>query len=210
MNDGFLSYLLLLTSAILLASGWKEALARDVKTPALIMFYFTWCAGLFWTVPIFRNGYAQGVCVAILLLLAGVARRTRPVDLFYLAASGGLIGAAGCFIRGLYASDPVLILYDPTIDIALVCAVLAWTVSRETTHQAAVVTLVLLMVDVAGAREALSSPGLTYTLAAPAFQDGWWLALCAARILSLAGEWIVRMLSSGSRRLMLWMRGLRR
>jgi len=210
MNDGYLSYLLMLTSAILLASGWKNVLAREVSARELITFYTAWCAGLFFLIPITSNAYVQGVYVAILLLLAGVARRTRLAELAYLALAGILIGAVGYFIHVLYTTDPVLILYDPTIDIALVCAVLAWTVTQEASHQGAVIAIALLIRDMAGSCQVASSHDLICKLGDSALQDGWWVAVCTSRVLSVASEWLVRICLSGSRRLLIWMRGLRR
>jgi len=210
MNDGYLSYLLILTSAILLASGWNHIFVRDIKVQELIVFYAVWCSGLFFHIPITAGRYVQGTYLAILLLLAAVSRRDKPSELSYLAVSGILIGAVGYYIHVLYTSDPVLILHDPTIDIALVCAVLAWTVSREASHQAAVVSIALLIMDMAGARQAASAHDLDYKLGDSAFQDGWWVAICASRGLSITGEWFVRLCTSGSKRLLIWLRGLRR
>jgi hypothetical protein len=209
MNDGYLSYLLMLISAILLVSGWKNILAREVKAQELIIFFTAWIIGLTFVIPITASGMLQGVYVALMLLLMRTLCRTSRGEGSYLAAAGVLIGMVGYFVHVLYESDPVLILYDPTIDIALVCGVLAWTVTRDVSLQASVITISLLILDIAAAWQT-GSTMTTFRLGDLAFQDSWWGAVCTSKLLTITGELLIRISSYGGKRLMLWMRSLRR
>lgn len=189
MNDGVLSMIILLITIILLLCGWREDLARGFTRRGLLIFFTTWCVGMFVVIPVGPTVVMQGVYLALGLILLRLLFSAQLGTVIYITVAGLMSGVIGYFIQQLYMADPVLLVIDPAFDIAIIIGFLAWAVSRQTFPQLAVLTVAWLTIEAAGLRTATwQSP---IHLGSLGFQDRWWLTVGVARAITVGGALIV-------------------
>jgi len=205
MNDGYMSYLLLLTTVVLLASGWKTTLVGSISRRKILLFLMTWITGLFYVIPFGTDIQVQGLYLSVLLLLLHSMGRVTFTQGTFMITAGILTGLISYCLHTLYRIDPVLIVYDPTLDISVAVGLIAWLVSRSVWQQAVVWTLACVISEVAS----LIAGDITY-LGSPAFQDSWWIAFGVARVLSIIRDVFVRLFLLAGKRVSLWTRALRK
>lgn len=198
MNDGVLSMIILLIAIILLLCGWREDLTRGISRRELLVFFTIWCIGMFVTIPLGPAAVMQGVYVALGLVLLRFLFSAELGTVFYMIAAGLMSGLIGYLFQHLYMSDPVLLIFDNKIDIAMIIGFLAWAVSRQTLPQLAVLTVAWLTIEAVGLRSVDWHTPIH--LGSPGFQDRWWLTVGFARVLTLGGALTVWSFQAGFRR----------
>lgn len=204
MNEGYLSYMLLLVTIILLASGWQRSLAKDIPLRQLSLFLAVWMTGLFFTVPVSQGIYVQASFVAHLLVLFSWLRNSRFASICYTTAASVLSGLISHMLLVLYRLDPILLIFDSRIDRALIIGLFAWTISRRLLVQAAVITIASLLGEVTV--QLADASRVPLLICGPEFQDQWWIALYTAMILTLASESLLRLAAAISKKLPRWTR----
>jgi len=205
MNDGYVSYILIVVTIVLLSSGWRHNLAGTASRAELALFFFAWMSGLFYTIPIGTEVRIQGVYIALALLLFGAFRRMSRADAAYAVVSGVLAGLIGYCLHLLFRIDPVLILHDPKTDIAAAVGLIAFLVSGSVYQQAVVWSVACVIIDILTGSDASSA-----WLGKGAFQDSWWIAFLSARALSILRELAVSAATHAVKRMASWMRFLRK
>lgn len=205
MNEGYLSYILLLVTVILLGSGWQRSLARDIPIRQLVLFIMIWITGLIFALPINEEIYVQASSAALLLVLIAWLRSTTMASLIYILTASLLTGLISHMMLVLYRLDPVLLIFEPRIDRALIVGLFAWMISRRLLQQAAVITIASWLGETA---THLTDSWRIYPLllGGPDFQDLWWIALYTAKILTIVSDSLAHLTAAISRKLPWWTR----
>ncbi|MBD2861332.1 hypothetical protein [Paenibacillus oceani] len=190
MNAGFLSWILILVTFILLASGWKTFLLRGVSYQAILTFFAAWCVASRFDVSMGKGWAVNGVIVPLLILIGAALWRQRSF-------LGGLHGLSfGLFLASVYYLlkhmgdiDPFFLPSRVTFGAALILALLAAILVRKPEDQIACLSFALLCGSalygyVHKGQSAMPFAGLP-------FQDEWWLAVGSARLMSSAAETVV-------------------
>lgn len=183
MNAGYLSFVLIVVSLILFASGWKDIIIRGIAHSSLLLFFVAWFLLFHWS---FEWNGVRIYGTAPLLLAVSVIVFSRSYESFqrlHALSVGLLIGSVYFFLRETLHLIPALILYSNTVTIACIAGGLAAFTLRRPTVQIAAVSLGLVTGE---GMYAYSHHNQAYVgLGGAAFQDLWWLTVFAARGCSL-------------------------
>ncbi|PYI54957.1 YphA family membrane protein [Paenibacillus flagellatus] len=187
MNPGFLCWILICISLILLASGWKRTLLRDIPDPAIVLFFVGWCALGRLQLPLTGYGQANGIVLLLAVVVAAVWARQRTALAGLHAVSFGLFLASVYYLlKHLGEVDPFFLPYRSGTGTSCVLGLIAALLVRRPQDQIACISFAMLVGSALYAivhreRYGVSFGGLT-------FQDDWWMAIFAVRLLSVAGE----------------------
>lgn len=205
MNAGYLSYVLLIVTIILLSFGWKENLVGSLSRNRIAVFFVCWISGWFYTIPVGADILIQGVYLGVVAVLIYTFRRVTFVHGVYLFTAGALGGVISYCLHVLYRIDPVMIVHDPALDIALVIGVIASLASRSVWQQAMVWSLACVASEVISVMA-----GEINHLGSGFFQDDWWVAGLTARLLTMIFDLVGKLYGQASRVFTLWVRALRK
>lgn len=209
MNPGFLTFILISITLILLASGWKPMLLPEIPHYAIVLFFTAWClSGLFHFR--LRDGIEINGTVVVLFVSAMpvvLDRRPFVTRLHYVSLSL-FLASVYYLLKHLGDLDPFFLPYRSWVSSALVTAMLTAVLVRKAKDQIACISLALLC---GCALYRLVHPERsTVPFGGLQFQDEWWLTVLAARMIVLAGEYAAASVRNVSKSIMDRWRGLRK
>jgi len=185
MNPGYLSYIALTLSLILIGFGFRtHAIGRSSAWSAAA-FSAAWIASaaVDWNV-----GAAAGTLVyAPLLALIAFGFAAEPLSLKDGASAltfGLLLGALYSLVELVEAVDPLVIAVHPSVDPALLTTALVVCFTHRPALQFALVSIATIVSDAYMAL--LYAEWQTPYFGGRAFQDAWWLCAFSARFASAA------------------------
>lgn len=179
MNDGYISAILLVIILILLASGWRTLLFKDISPAALGVFFSLWIIGMAVHVELTETLHVQGIYLPLLLIVWAAVRFADWSSALLLILTALLTGLIGYFVQNLYMLDPALVVMNPQLDLALLLALLTYTVSRTPLMQSASLAIALIAGEIMTWRQ-LPIESATF-FGGAGFQDLWWMSLAAVR-----------------------------
>ncbi|CAG7641375.1 hypothetical protein ACFQI7_11760 [Paenibacillus allorhizosphaerae] len=183
MNAGYLSFVLIVVSLILFASGWKDILIRGISHSRLLLFFVAWVIAFRWSME--WNGM-QIYGVAPLLLFTALFVFLRSYEAFqrlHALSVGLLLGSIFFFLKETIHLMPALIVYSSSVTIALISGTMVSVALRRPAVQIAAISLGFVTGE---AMYAYSHHNQTHvSLGGTSFQDLWWLTVFAARGISL-------------------------
>ncbi|TMV51311.1 hypothetical protein FE783_05880 [Paenibacillus mesophilus] len=209
MNPGFLTFILISITLILLASGWKSMLLPGIPHYAIVIFFTAWClSGLFHFR--LRDGIEINGTVVVLFAVAMpilLDRRSIVTGLHYVSLSL-FLASVYYLLKHLGDLDPFLLPYRSWAGTAWIAAMLAAVLIRKAKDQIACLSLALLC---GSALYRLVHPDRTAVpFGGLQFQDEWWLTVFAARMIAVAGENAAASVRYASKSIMDRWRGLRK
>jgi len=184
LNPGYLSLLLMLVAAILLASGWKTALLGRVSGRDVALFVVLWAASMqfrwTWNGAIFYGAWpvAFGLVAVLLWRSENWFRR------WHVVVTGILLGSVYMLLQELYAIDPMFVLVGGNYDAVLWLSVICLMMRRKSFEQIGSLTIGLLLGELLAAL--FHHEGRMLVFGSPTFQDHWWLAVMTVRSASVA------------------------
>lgn len=184
MNPGFLSYIFLALSSIVILFGWKTLAIGNCSIRAALLFCFSWVTGalLHWEWGGRCAGtlvYAALLGMSVLLIRSAIPRAEAVSGISYAL----LLGAVVSLVKLMEAIDPLVIVLDPFFDPLLVLAVLIAAYTRNAALQLFLVTVSLTVADVYMAL--LYAEWVTPFFGSRVFQDAWWFSAVTMRMLSI-------------------------
>ncbi|MDF2713317.1 MAG: hypothetical protein K0R28_242 [Paenibacillus sp.] len=209
MNPGFLTFILISITLILLASGWKPTLLPGIPHYAIVIFFTAWClSGLFHFR--LRDGFEINGTVVVLFAVAVpilLNRRSLVTGLHYVSL-GLFLASVHYLLKHLGELDPFFLPYRSWAGTDWVIALLAAILVRKAKDQIACISLALIC---GCALYRLVHPDRsTVPFGGLLFQDEWWLTVFAARIIAVAGEYAADSVRAASRSIIDRWRGLRK
>ncbi|HZG57483.1 YphA family membrane protein [Paenibacillus sp.] len=204
MNAGFLSYIILTLSLILIGFGWRAQAIGNGSGKAAAVFCLAWIVG---AASDWRYGGATGTFVYVPLLALGAhAVRTSSSwkETASIASFGCLLGAVFSLVQLLETLDPLVIVLHPSLDPVLLVGLLVAAYVRMPAAQLALLSIALVVNDVyMGSLYAEWQPA---ALGDREFQDAWWLGAATARAATVFGVSAVRRAKAGGGRIRGWLR----
>ncbi|HZG85224.1 YphA family membrane protein [Paenibacillus sp.] len=185
MNPGYLSYIALTLSLILVGFGFRaHAIGRSSAWSAA-SFSAAWivAAAVDWNV-----GAASGTLVyAPLLALIAAGFAAEPLGLKESASAltfGLLLGALYSLVELVESVDPLIIAVHPSVDPALLTTALVVCFTHRPALQFALVSIAAIVNDAYMAM--LYAEWQTPYFGGRAFQDAWWLCAFSVRLATVA------------------------
>lgn len=204
MNPGVLSMLVAAMLMVLFATGWKREIMDQVPASMLVLFVFGWFIFLHSSNWNWNGVEVNGSYVlALLTAVAAWMLTGNSIDRLHALSVAFLIAAIYVFLVQLYRTSPVLVVYNPTSDLAVIAAAAAVIFCRRSLEQWTVLTLGLWLGDalLTHVWEVTSKP----RLGAHGLYDLWWLAFALARLFSVVAQrfytpWYMRVKKWAGRR----------
>ena len=208
MNEGYLSIILLIIVLILLASGWRTLLFIDTPPLVLTVFFTLWILGMFVQLSLSESLKMQGIYLAWVVLVWIAIRYAKWPGALYFLFTGFFTGLIGYFVQHIYTLDPVLVVINSRIDLAVLLAFITWTVSRMPLIQAVNVAVALIVVE--SLQLHLKQTEQTMLLGGPGIQDIWWMSYLAVRVCGALSESLSSLIQLFLKHLPIWMGGSRK
>lgn len=187
MQPGYLSFILLSMCAVLMATGWKSALAGETAPRHLVMLAILWMCGLSLDVRfggwMEMNGAAAALSGASVAALARIRRERSNQEAACALAAALAIGCMHAATMTLLRADPDLVRIPSLWAAACAAAAGACLFTRRASGQFAAVTIGLLAGEAALQMLGQFRP---IRLGDMAFHDMWWAAMAGARSVALA------------------------
>ncbi|WP_199614974.1 hypothetical protein [Paenibacillus alkalitolerans] len=183
MNPGYLSYIAITLTAILVWSGWKSVVTGGFSGRGAYLFLLGWIAGSLLGWESFR-GAGTFVYAPLLSLTAFVLSSSMQWnERFSIFSFALLLAAVNSLIELINHVDPFVLAIHPALHPVFVTAALAVTYSRNGKVQLALVSLALLIKDayIALLYREFTPP----VFGGRAFQDEWWMAAALTRSFAL-------------------------
>ncbi|WP_309118671.1 hypothetical protein [Paenibacillus sp.] len=204
MNPGFLSYILLTLSLILICFGWRSHAIGGASARAASLFCLGWiaAAAVDWKAGAWAGtaAYAPLLALAALGLVSPFSRKDAAAALSF----GCLLGAIFSLVQLVERVDPLAIVLHPTVDPVALIALLVVCYTRRAAAQLAMLSIALVVND--------AYMALLYARWQPPFfggrefQDAWWVAAASARVLSVASAAVVDRAKREGGRIWAWLR----
>ena len=172
MNAGYVAGWLLVSVAILLATGWRRQLTEDIPLGATLIYV----TGLFVLLNFSDDGqplYLYWTAGAALLAWAAIQPRLKQG---YVLAAAAFVGALWIWFRKLYEVDPVFVLWHPYWDGPVAFGIVAASAAGGFREQFVMLSCAMLLGEWTGGP----------ALAPWEWTDAWFLALAIARLTSAA------------------------
>jgi len=201
MNPGFLSFILMLISLILLASGWRPLLLTGIPGIAVVLFYAAWCLMELFRFQ-WRNGEAVNGIVLVLaaLVLIVTLFRRSPLGMLHFVSIGLFLASVYYLLKHLGHLNPFFFPERSWSAASLTVAVSSAMLIRKPKDQIAVIAMALVLGTLLYRSVHRIGPGATF--GDFRFQDEWWFAVFTARVLSMAGEFSVAAARGASKSLL--------
>lgn len=179
MNPGYLSLLLICMTVILLSSGWKEVFLSRASHKEILLFFVLWITGMQYTFS-FEQITINGTLIVISLLCVYILFRAKDwMKRAQIVLIGLLLAAMNFLLLEFFSIDPVFVISNMGLDIAVCLGILAICMSRESNVQIASLSIGFIVGDALFAYNHISS--VPIVLGSSLFQDKWWLALVIVR-----------------------------
>ncbi|NHN28743.1 hypothetical protein [Paenibacillus agricola] len=183
MNPGYLSWLLMVISLILFASGWKDILMRGMTSRVILLFFVSFLIGipLFVTVP----GGRVSLWLLILLGYAGLVlwKLDRLVNKLHVISVGILVGSLSFFMQETVYLFSSLVLGSLELTMALVVGLLVVMTLKLPSVQIAMLTVGLSLGEFFYLYIHQKHTGME--LGSLKLLDRWWLNVFITRGLSM-------------------------
>ncbi|WP_442548607.1 YphA family membrane protein [Chengkuizengella axinellae] len=147
MNPGYLSFLLLSITYILVFFGWENQIIQEVSRKTILVFMLVWSLFLFIDIPLF-NTYVNLSYLIMLLTSTYIylSQKTRFIS-FHSLTFMIFFSTLYVLFQQLYFMDPMFIIYHPTVDAAIVLAMLTAVLVKSSLEQFAVITIGIILGD---------------------------------------------------------------
>lgn len=186
MNPGYLSFLILLITAILLATGWKHVLAPDISwriiggaaAAAMLLPLPLWWSPLPEFLPIMLHAV---VCAGLLASTPAFRERGWTASTGYYLLFTVMLGIIWGGIRQAYSFDPVFHWINPLWDAPLLAGLLCGAFTSHARQQLAVLLWAAMLGELV---HTLLHVHTAY-IGSLAWWDSFWLAAATARLFSL-------------------------
>jgi hypothetical protein len=188
MNPGYLSWLLMVISMILFASGWKDVLMRGMTSRVILLFFVSWLIGLSLVISIPGGRVALWILVLVVLLSIVFWRIEGIVQKLHAISVGVLMGSISFFMQETIQLLPSLVFGNSELTAALVIGILAVTTIKLPSVQIASVSLGLLLGEVFFLYLHRKHVGLEF--GSWKLQDRWWLTVFVTRGLSIGMSYV--------------------
>jgi hypothetical protein len=186
MNSGYLSLIILCIVLILLLSGWKDVYLESISTRRVLLFFVGWLALVSFHLNL--HGWQMNLVYLWVALLSIVILHQIPGFLhkLHLLSVGLLLGSILFLLQEVLTMDPVLVIFKPSLDAALLLALIVILIERRVKEQIASLSIGLLMGDfLLGFVHHSAAP---VQFGGPSFQDEWWLSVFTARTMTILLE----------------------
>jgi len=189
MNAGFVALWIAVIAFVLMATGWQEQLAPDVKTRKLASLSAVVILMLPAPLWLTLNVHDAQIVIhgaVLVLLLAGAVSVLSQISVsqaLYVVSCVLLLSFLWGMIRKIYSMDPVFFMLDPVWDGPLACGLLAGLLVMNTKEQFAIVVWCSVLAEVMNA--SLQSSGYSGMIGSAWWWDGFIIALAAARVVGL-------------------------
>lgn len=190
MNPGYMSWIWIVISLILLASGWKDVLLKGVTAKAIRFFFIVWCLLMAVHFPIGKHVLYPIFFFLFILYCAALLSGEHAQRRLQMAFLPTFLGILEFMLRQT-SGAAVLMLPDSSLLLAAAAVLLV----RPAVPQIAVISmseLVCLALTVYVHKERLP-----LTIGDMRFQDHWWLAVCSARLTTVAVEHVGLVVKTG-------------
>lgn len=186
MNPGFLSLILICIAAILLVSGWKPTLLRDIPDAAVVSFFAAWCIAAPLRFHVHNGVEIRGVVIVLALTVAVVALYRRPpLGALHFVSLGLFLASVYYLMKHLGDLNPFLFPGRTWSGATATVAIAAAALMRRTKDQIGGISMALLLGWALYGSVHHERPG---ALGGLRFQDEWWFAVFVARGCSVAAE----------------------
>ncbi|TLS53077.1 hypothetical protein FE782_06830 [Paenibacillus antri] len=204
MNPGFLSYILLTLSLILIGFGWRTHAIGGASARAASLFGLGWiaAAAVDWKAGAWAGtaAYAPLLALAAIGLVSPYSRKDAASALSF----GCLLGAIYSLVQLVERIDPLAIVLHPSVDPVALIVVLIVCYTRRASTQFAMLSIALVVNDAYTAL--LYARWQTPFFGGREFQDAWWMAAASARALSVAAAAVVDRAKREGGRIRAWLR----
>ncbi|TDF99328.1 YphA family membrane protein [Paenibacillus piri] len=198
MNPGYLSFVLLVVSLILYASGWTDFLMRGITSKVILLFFILWIVSMETSVSLMQIRVSLWA-VMLLAIAAVVLWRSHGIlHKLHLVSAAVLIGSVSFFLQETIHLMPALVLGSAELSAALLIGLLVSALVKLPAAQLAVISIGLLLGETY--YRYVHKGHLEFHLGSALLQDRWWLTVYAARMLSVMLACLVLI----SRKSLLW------
>ncbi|MEB3102804.1 YphA family membrane protein [Ferviditalea candida] len=183
MNQGYISVILICILLILLASGWRKEMAGDASHKGILLFFAGWIVGSRLNLRLSEQITLNLVCVPLLITFLAVwFESRRRMNGLHLVSGGIFMSMAFVLEQQISSAAPMMVVFFPLIDAALLLGMLAVGLFRRPLEQIAAVSLALLIGNLLF--QIIRRDPVPIHLGDAYFQDEWWLTVVLSRGLS--------------------------
>lgn len=181
MNPGVLSHIFLIIALILLLTGWRPVLMRGISTRSMYLFLFGWVTLTSFEWRIDHLTVINFGVILYLLLVLRIFWKAGSGDRIQLFSLGFLTGTVVFLLQELFRLDPVLIIADPYLDIAVVVVLIALIGFREVRYQIFLISFAVFLGE--GLFLLFNTKRLPFYFGDWQTFDLWWMTVFTAVIL---------------------------
>ncbi|MEF3301832.1 hypothetical protein [Paenibacillus sp. GYB003] len=209
MNPGFLSFILISITLILLASGWRRTLLGDAPVRAIAGFFVAWLAMGQIRFRLSEHATVAGAAIVLAVsVVVAAARRRSPLGLLHLVSLGLFLASVYYLLKHIGELNPFFWPNRSWSAAGLAVAAAAAMLVRRAEDQLAVVSMALLLGTFLYWRVHQQPAGAVFGNLR--FQDEWWFAAACARTMSVAGESSLALARGASKTIAKRWRGLKK
>lgn len=183
MNPGYLSFLLICMTIILLSCGWKTQLIRGVSYKVVLIFIMIWfiCSAFHLHL---MGPYRMNLCILLLIAAAIwiVLLLESWMDRVHLISLGFVLSAAYVLLIQLNDLEPIYIIIHPYVNISLVLGTICAIFIKQPLNQIAVISIGLIAGDMI--HTFMIYQHLPFELGTANLYDLWWLTFMVTRLIS--------------------------
>lgn len=182
MNPGYLSYISILSSMILLGFGWKVQAIGNSSLRQAWLFLAAWIAAcaLHWELP---EGAVAGTLTYLPLMVLAAApfrrKETAVMEVVSAYLYAVLLGAVASLLQLVEVTAPLWTMFGPFYDLAVAVSVLTIAYTRSPMFQFVILSISLIVNDSLTAALAIGSGEIM--LGGRTFQDLWWMTVLSVR-----------------------------
>lgn len=186
MNPGYLSLILTSVTIILLVSGWKDYVLRNISHKVILVFFISWFGSSLFTITIAEQK-VNGV-IAVLVLLSAIILQNESGLLVrvHLLSLGLLLGSIYFMLQEIMHLNLIPMISVLHVDTAVLIALLVAAALRNLLQQIAVITIGFLVGE--SFYIYVNHNFSPIVFGGSLFQDRWWLSIISVRIVTLCLE----------------------
>jgi len=195
LNAGFISYILIVITLILISFGWKTHTLRQISLQTSLFFIILWVilSNVQWSARDASGGTFVFIAIAF-LLFALLWKKTIQFHFLSMFTFSLLLCTLCVMIQFVETIYPMSVIFHSDIDPLVAVVLLILLYSNNITIQIIMVSITLVLVDIYWALLYMewSSPGLGSRY----FQDKWWVTMYFVRISSASSQMVVAKIRS--------------